>query len=62
MHLHKDQLYLLEQHSKSFEIWSAIIRINTEGYIVDYEIGLGTIHQTRFPMIRTASYKVLCPN
>jgi len=29
MNLHKDQLYLLEQHSESFEIWSAIIRINT---------------------------------
>jgi len=56
MHLHKDQLYLLDQHSKSFEIWSALIRINTEGYIVDNEIGLGTIHQTRFPMIRTTSY------
>jgi len=25
MHKHKHQLYLLEQHSNSFEIWSAII-------------------------------------
>jgi len=24
-------LYLLEQHSESFKIWSAIIRITTEG-------------------------------
>ena len=31
MNLHKHQLYLLEQHSESFKIWSAIIRINTEG-------------------------------
>ena len=30
MNLHKHQLYLLEQHSESFKIWSAIIRINTE--------------------------------
>jgi len=31
MNLHKHQLYLLEQHSEAFKIWSAIIRINTEG-------------------------------
>ena len=31
MNLHKHQLYLLEQHRESFKIWSAIIRINTEG-------------------------------
>jgi len=31
MNLHKHQLHLLEQHSASFNIWSAIIRINTEG-------------------------------
>jgi len=30
MNLHKYQLYLLDQHSESFNIWSAIIRINTE--------------------------------
>ena len=30
MNLHKYQLYLLEQHSESFKIWSAIIRIDTE--------------------------------
>ena len=28
---HKPQLYLLEQYSESFGIWSAIIRINREG-------------------------------
>ena len=31
MDLHKHQLYLLEQHSESFKIWSAIIRINAKG-------------------------------
>jgi len=29
MNLHKHELYLLEQHSESFKIWSE--RINTEG-------------------------------
>ena len=28
--LHKHKLYLLEHHNESFEIWSDIIRINTE--------------------------------
>ena len=31
MSLNNHQLFLLEQHSESFKIWSAIIRINTEG-------------------------------
>jgi len=31
MSLHKHQLYMLEQHSELFKIWSAIIKINTEG-------------------------------
>jgi len=31
MHVHKRKLYLLEQHSESLTIWSAIIKINTEG-------------------------------
>ena len=30
MNLYKHQLYLLEQHSESFKIWSAIIRIKAE--------------------------------
>jgi len=38
MSLNNHQLFLLEQHSESFKIWSAIIRINTEGKILDYEI------------------------
>jgi len=39
MNLHKHQLYLLEQHSKSFKIWSAIIRINTEGKSLFMKLG-----------------------
>ena len=31
MNLNKHQLYVLEQHSESFNIWIAIIRINTAG-------------------------------
>ena len=31
MNLHKHQLYLLEQHSNSFNSWSAVIRIQSEG-------------------------------
>ena len=38
MHVHKHHLFLLEPHSKSFEIWSAIIRIKSKGKILDYEI------------------------
>ena len=38
MHVHKHHLFLLEQHSESFEIWSAIIRIKSKGKILDYEI------------------------
>jgi len=39
MHLHKHHLYLLEQHSVSFKIWSAIIRINTEGKSLIMKLG-----------------------
>ena len=39
MHIHKHQLYLLEQHSESFKIWSAIIRINTEGTSLIMKLG-----------------------
>jgi len=31
VHVDKHQLYLSKQHRKSFNIWSAIIRINTDG-------------------------------
>jgi len=41
MHVHKHQLYLLEQLSESYEIWSAItcIRINTEGKSLNIKVG-----------------------
>jgi len=42
MNLHKHQLYLLE-HSASFHIWSAIIRINTEGKSLIMKLGPGQL-------------------
>ena len=39
MNLHKYHLYLLEQQSESFKIWSAIIRINTEGKSLIMKLG-----------------------
>ena len=39
MHVHKHQFYLLEQHSKAFTVWSAIIRINTEGKSLVMKLG-----------------------
>jgi len=41
MNLHKHQLYLLEQHSESFNMWSAIIRISTEGKSLIMKLGPG---------------------
>jgi len=43
MNLHKHQLYLFEQHSESFKIWSAIIRINTEGKSLIIKLGPDTL-------------------
>ena len=43
MNLHNNQMYLLEQHSESFNIWSAIIRINTEGKSLIIKLGPGII-------------------
>ena len=43
MNLHKHQLYLLEQLSESFKIWSAIIRIYTEGKFLIMKLGPGDI-------------------
>ena len=45
MNLHKHQLYLLELHSESFKIWSAIIRINTEGKSLIMKLGPGLLVQ-----------------
>jgi len=39
MNLHKHQLYLFEQHSESFNVWSAVIRINTEGKSLIMKLG-----------------------
>ena len=39
VYLHKKQLYLLEQHSELYEIWSAIIRINIEGKSLIMKLG-----------------------
>ena len=39
MHVHKNQLYLLEQLSDSFEIWLAIIRTNSEGKSLIMKLG-----------------------
>jgi len=41
MNLYKHQLYLFEQHSESFKIWSAFIRINTEGKFLIMKLGPG---------------------
>ena len=41
MNLHEHQLYLLEQHSESFKIWLAIIRINIEGRSLIMKLGPG---------------------
>jgi len=42
MNLHKHQF---EQHSESFKIWSAIIKINTEGKSLIMK--LGPVHIVR---------------
>ena len=42
-HVHRHQLYLSEQHSKSFEIWSEIIRINNEGKSLIMKLGPGEV-------------------
>jgi len=34
-------MYLLEQHNESITIWSAIIRINTEGKSLIIKLGPG---------------------
>ena len=45
LYVHTHQVYLLEQHSESFEIWSAIIKINTEGKSLIMK--LGPVHIVR---------------
>ena len=43
MNLPKHQLYLLEQHTEAFKIWSAIIRINTESKSLIMKLGPGQL-------------------
>ena len=45
MNLQKHQLYLLEQHCESFKIWSAIIRIHTEGKSLIMKMATGMTPQ-----------------
>jgi len=37
--LHKQQLYLLEQHGESLTIWSAVIGINSKGKSLIKKLG-----------------------
>jgi len=53
MYVHKHELYLLAQHSESFEICSGIMRIYTEGKslimklsLVDYTNIVGYAHMS----------------
>jgi len=39
VHVNKHELYLLEQHSESLKIGSAIIRINTGGKKIIMKLG-----------------------
>jgi len=41
VHVQKHQLYLLEQPSESFKIWSVIIRINTKTKSLIIKLGPG---------------------
>jgi len=47
MNLQKHQMYLLEKRSDSFEFWSAIIRINTEGKSLIMKLGPDQIFLSR---------------
>jgi len=41
MNLHTYQLYMLEQHSESFKLWAAVIKINTAGKSLIMKLGPG---------------------
>jgi len=41
--LHKNQLYWVKQCIESYEIWSAIIIINTEGKSLNLKLGPATV-------------------
>ena len=59
MNLHKHQLYLLDQHSESFNIWSAIIRTNTEGKSLIIKLGPGVESQDLHVLSVLANQHVL---
>jgi len=39
MNVHKQKLFLFKQHSESFAIWLASLRINTEGKSLIMKLG-----------------------
>jgi len=44
MNLHQHQLYLFDHQSESIDIWSAIIRISTEGESLIMKVGPASIN------------------
>jgi len=59
VNLHNHQLYLLKQHSESFKIWSAIIRINPVGRSLIIKVGLSPTAQTKVNIKKSTSTLVL---
>ena len=59
MNLHKHQLYLFEQHSESFNIWLAILRINTEGKSLIMIMYTFTLNDRSYLYIIWLSYSFL---
>ena len=60
MNLHKHQLYLLEQHSESSNIWSAIIRINTKGKSSIVKVGLSLAGRVKISYFVIISRPLYC--
>ena len=52
LNVNKQKLYLLEQHSESFEIWLASISINTEGKSLIMKLGPVLVVMTGICMYR----------
>ena len=48
MNMNTHQLYLLEQHSESFKLWSAIIRIHIEGKSLIMKLGPDFFYLNKF--------------
>ena len=51
-----NQLFLLEQHSESFKMWAALIRINTEGKSFFTKLGSGETQVNNGERISTARW------